>query len=145
MWTGFIAVSLLSHFKLFFACFSWMLFQFTFLLRFYNHWTHKHSSKTSFRLFLAFCFLIYLYDKLWKVSKAPHFSLSFVNLHVLRVTLKIDLMSNYFFICLQKFIMDHQQSDCLVEGFGRQSLNPFREKTSCQVLWFFTHNKYYVK
>merc|ERR1711992_527626 len=30
---------------------------------------------------------------------------------------------------IKKFIMDHQQSDCLVEGFGRQSLNPFREKT----------------
>jgi len=35
---------------------------------------------------------------------------------------------------IKKYIYENQPSDCLVEGFGRQSSNPFREKSSCQVL-----------
>ena len=42
--------------------------------------------------------------------------------------------SDFLRLAFQKYIMEHQQTDCLVEGFGRQSSNPFREKSSCQVL-----------
>jgi guanine nucleotide-binding protein G(I)/G(S)/G(O) subunit gamma-12 len=33
-----------------------------------------------------------------------------------------------------KFINDHQQEDCLLVGFSSQKANPFREKSSCNVL-----------
>ncbi|XP_059475679.1 guanine nucleotide-binding protein subunit gamma-1 [Neocloeon triangulifer] len=33
-----------------------------------------------------------------------------------------------------KFISDHQQEDCLLVGFSSQKANPFREKSSCNVL-----------
>lgn len=33
-----------------------------------------------------------------------------------------------------KFIMEHEQEDCLLVGFSSQKVNPFREKSSCTVL-----------
>ncbi|OXU28985.1 hypothetical protein TSAR_002362 [Trichomalopsis sarcophagae] len=35
---------------------------------------------------------------------------------------------------LMKFIIDHEQEDCLLVGFSSQKSNPFREKSSCTVL-----------
>ncbi|XP_003424561.1 guanine nucleotide-binding protein subunit gamma-1 [Nasonia vitripennis] len=35
---------------------------------------------------------------------------------------------------LMKFIIEHEQEDCLLVGFSSQKSNPFREKSSCTVL-----------
>ena len=35
---------------------------------------------------------------------------------------------------LQKFISDHENEDYLLVGFPSQKSNPFREKSSCEVL-----------
>lgn len=34
-----------------------------------------------------------------------------------------------------KFIVEHEQEDCLLVGFSSQRINPFREKSSCTLLW----------
>lgn len=33
-----------------------------------------------------------------------------------------------------KFISEHQRDDCLIVGFSSQKANPFREKSSCNLL-----------
>lgn len=33
-----------------------------------------------------------------------------------------------------KFITEHEQEDCLLVGFSSQKANPFREKSSCNLL-----------
>nr|QJW39072.1 G protein gamma subunit 1 [Schistocerca gregaria] len=33
-----------------------------------------------------------------------------------------------------RFIIDHEQEDCLLVGFSSQKANPFREKSSCTLL-----------
>ncbi|XP_014213739.1 guanine nucleotide-binding protein subunit gamma-1 [Copidosoma floridanum] len=35
---------------------------------------------------------------------------------------------------LIKYIMEHEQEDCLLVGFSSQKSNPFREKSSCSIL-----------
>jgi len=35
---------------------------------------------------------------------------------------------------LMKYIMEHEQEDCLLVGFSSQKSNPFREKSSCSIL-----------
>ncbi|XP_065332679.1 guanine nucleotide-binding protein subunit gamma-1 [Cloeon dipterum] len=35
---------------------------------------------------------------------------------------------------IMKYISDHQQEDCLLVGFSSQKANPFREKSSCNLL-----------
>ena len=35
---------------------------------------------------------------------------------------------------LMKYIMEHEQEDCLLVGFSSQKSNPFREKSSCIIL-----------
>ena len=42
-----------------------------------------------------------------------------------------------FFLFRQKFISDHENEDYLLVGFPSQKSNPFREKSSCSVLWSF--------
>ena len=42
----------------------------------------------------------------------------------------------YFFVIFsKKYVMDHQQDDYLMVGFSSQKANPFREKSSCSLLW----------
>ena len=36
---------------------------------------------------------------------------------------------------LQKYCTEHQNEDFLIKGFASQKQNPFREKSSCAVLW----------
>lgn len=33
-----------------------------------------------------------------------------------------------------KYVVDHEHEDCLLVGFSSQKVNPFREKSSCNVL-----------
>lgn len=33
-----------------------------------------------------------------------------------------------------KYVTEHEQEDCLLVGFSSQKVNPFREKSSCQIL-----------
>lgn len=33
-----------------------------------------------------------------------------------------------------KYVTEHEQEDCLLVGFSSQKVNPFREKSSCQLL-----------
>lgn len=33
-----------------------------------------------------------------------------------------------------KYVSEHEQEDCLLVGFSSQKVNPFREKSSCNVL-----------
>ncbi|GLV31810.1 G protein gamma 1 [Carabus blaptoides fortunei] len=33
-----------------------------------------------------------------------------------------------------KFIVEHEQEDCLLVGFSSQRINPFREKSSCTLI-----------
>lgn len=33
-----------------------------------------------------------------------------------------------------KYITEHEQDDCLLVGFSSQRVNPFREKTPCNIL-----------
>uniref|UniRef100_A0A0K8TQ64 Guanine nucleotide-binding protein subunit gamma n=1 Tax=Tabanus bromius TaxID=304241 RepID=A0A0K8TQ64_TABBR len=33
-----------------------------------------------------------------------------------------------------KYVTEHEQEDCLLMGFSSQKVNPFREKTSCNIL-----------
>uniref|UniRef100_U5EML2 Putative kinesin-like protein at 54d n=1 Tax=Corethrella appendiculata TaxID=1370023 RepID=U5EML2_9DIPT len=33
-----------------------------------------------------------------------------------------------------KYVIDHEQEDCLLVGFSSQKVNPFREKSSCNIL-----------
>ena len=35
---------------------------------------------------------------------------------------------------IKKYVQDHGQEDCLVVGFQGKNSNPYREKSSCQVL-----------
>jgi len=35
---------------------------------------------------------------------------------------------------IKKYILDNEPADCLVVGFGGKNSNPFREKSSCQVI-----------
>lgn len=35
---------------------------------------------------------------------------------------------------IMKFITEHEQEDCLLVGFSSQKANPFREKSSCNML-----------
>ena len=35
---------------------------------------------------------------------------------------------------LMKYVVEHEQEDCLLVGFSSQKSNPFREKSSCIVL-----------
>ncbi|XP_011497786.1 PREDICTED: guanine nucleotide-binding protein subunit gamma-1-like [Ceratosolen solmsi marchali] len=35
---------------------------------------------------------------------------------------------------LMKYIVEHEQEDCLLVGFSSQKSNPFREKSSCSIL-----------
>lgn len=35
---------------------------------------------------------------------------------------------------LMKYIVEHEQEDCLLNGFTSQKSNPFREKSSCSIL-----------
>ncbi|XP_005179616.1 guanine nucleotide-binding protein subunit gamma-1 [Musca domestica] len=35
---------------------------------------------------------------------------------------------------MMKYMADHANDDCLLNGFPSQNLNPFREKSSCSVL-----------
>merc|ERR1712241_932327 len=35
---------------------------------------------------------------------------------------------------IKAYIRDHNQEDCLLTGFHGKNSNPFREKSSCQVL-----------
>lgn len=35
---------------------------------------------------------------------------------------------------IMKFISEHEQEDCLLVGFSSQKANPFREKSSCNLL-----------
>lgn len=32
-----------------------------------------------------------------------------------------------------KYVTDHEQEDCLLVGFSSQKVNPFREKSSCNI------------
>ena len=43
---------------------------------------------------------------------------------------------------IKTYIRDHGQEDCLVVGFQGKNSNPYREKSSCQVLWWELPNKY---
>ncbi|EDS26750.1 guanine nucleotide-binding protein gamma-1 subunit [Culex quinquefasciatus] len=33
-----------------------------------------------------------------------------------------------------KYVTEHEGEDCLLVGFSSQKVNPFREKSSCQIL-----------
>lgn len=33
-----------------------------------------------------------------------------------------------------KYVTEHEQEDCLLVGFSSQKVNPFREKSSCDIL-----------
>lgn len=33
-----------------------------------------------------------------------------------------------------KYVTEHEQEDCLLVGFSSQKVNPFREKSSCEIL-----------
>lgn len=33
-----------------------------------------------------------------------------------------------------KYVTEHEQEDCLLVGFSSQKVNPFREKSSCQII-----------
>lgn len=33
-----------------------------------------------------------------------------------------------------KYVTEHEQEDCLLVGFSTQKTNPFREKSSCQII-----------
>ncbi|CAO1424943.1 unnamed protein product [Diamesa serratosioi] len=33
-----------------------------------------------------------------------------------------------------KYVTEHEQEDCLLVGFSSQKVNPFREKSSCNIL-----------
>ncbi|CAD7089237.1 unnamed protein product [Hermetia illucens] len=33
-----------------------------------------------------------------------------------------------------KYVTEHDQEDCLLNGFSSQKVNPFREKSSCTIL-----------
>lgn len=33
-----------------------------------------------------------------------------------------------------KYVTDHEQEDCLLVGFSSQKVNPFREKSSCNII-----------
>jgi len=35
---------------------------------------------------------------------------------------------------IKRYILDNEDSDCLVVGFTGKNSNPFKEKSSCQVL-----------
>lgn len=35
---------------------------------------------------------------------------------------------------IAKYVTEHEQEDCLLVGFSSQKVNPFREKSSCQIL-----------
>merc|ERR1711944_216341 len=36
---------------------------------------------------------------------------------------------------IKAYIREHGQEDCLLTGFHGKNSNPFREKSSCEVLW----------
>jgi len=42
---------------------------------------------------------------------------------------------------IMKYVYDHQQEDYLMIGFSSQKANPFREKSSCSVLWSQPHRR----
>lgn len=33
-----------------------------------------------------------------------------------------------------KYVTEHEQEDCLLVGFSSQKVNPFREKSSCNII-----------
>lgn len=33
-----------------------------------------------------------------------------------------------------KYVTEHEPEDCLLVGFSSQKVNPFREKSSCQII-----------
>ncbi|XP_030375476.1 guanine nucleotide-binding protein subunit gamma-1 [Scaptodrosophila lebanonensis] len=35
---------------------------------------------------------------------------------------------------LMQYVMEHESDDCLLSGFTSQKVNPFREKSSCNIL-----------
>lgn len=35
---------------------------------------------------------------------------------------------------IAKYVTEHEQEDCLLVGFSSQKVNPFREKSSCQII-----------
>ncbi|XP_067627540.1 guanine nucleotide-binding protein subunit gamma-1 [Eurosta solidaginis] len=35
---------------------------------------------------------------------------------------------------MMKYVLDHENEDCLLNGFASQKVNPFREKSSCSIL-----------
>ncbi|XP_055386863.1 guanine nucleotide-binding protein subunit gamma-1-like [Condylostylus longicornis] len=35
---------------------------------------------------------------------------------------------------MMKYISEHENDDCLLNGFSSQKVNPFREKSTCQIL-----------
>ena len=46
---------------------------------------------------------------------------------------------------IKTYIRDHGQEDCLVVGFQGKNSNPYREKSSCQVLWWELPDKFVPK
>jgi len=36
---------------------------------------------------------------------------------------------------IQKYVMDKQSEDYLLIGFANNKQNPYREKSSCEILW----------
>ena len=52
--------------------------------------------------------------------------------------------TNFFF--LQRYIVEHSTEDCLLNGFRGKNSNPFKEKSSCMLLWskFLSTTKTFV-
>jgi len=47
----------------------------------------------------------------------------------------ISLSAQATDLLIMAYIRDHNQEDCLLTGFHGKNSNPFREKSSCEVLW----------